>query len=243
METRNVTPKAVVFDVYGTLLEVGPAPVDGEAQWERLWKDMLGTRARLTRLEFAVACNREIAHRHEAARARGISHPEINWLSIVAGVLPEIANLSAADRSEFAFRQIQTGHSTRLHPGVDILLPRLKARGMLLGLASNAQAYTLRELDKVLAPAGLNLGIFDADLSFWSFKHGFSKPDPHVFRILTTRLEALGLTPHDALMVGDRLDNDVEPARAQGWQTWLITTVESSRPHSGTWNQLERWLA
>ena len=58
--------------------------------------------------------------------------------------------------------------------------------------------------------------MFDPELRFWSFENGFSKPDPHVFRILTARLEARGISPSETLMVGDRFDNDIEPARAHG---------------------------
>ena len=43
-------------------------------------------------------------------------------------------------------------------------------------------------------------------------------------------------------MVGDRLDNDLEPARAQGWQTWHLTNAPSG-PGAGSWADLERWLA
>ena len=31
-----MTIRAVIFDVYGTLLEVGPAPPDADARWQRL---------------------------------------------------------------------------------------------------------------------------------------------------------------------------------------------------------------
>ncbi|MEK7674360.1 MAG: HAD hydrolase-like protein [Verrucomicrobiota bacterium] len=37
--------------------------------------------------------------------------------------------------------------------------------------------------------------------------------------ILTARMTARSIPPSQTLMVGDRLDNDIEPARAHGWQT------------------------
>jgi putative hydrolase of the HAD superfamily len=78
----------------------------------------------------------------------------------------------------------------------------------------------LRELEKALATHALGMDLFESHLCFWSFEHGFSKPDPHVFQILTARFAALGISPREILMVGDRLDNDIEPAKAQGWRTW-----------------------
>jgi FMN phosphatase YigB (HAD superfamily) len=80
----------------------------------------------------------------------------------------------------------------------------------------------LRELDAALAAAGLTRDLFDPRLTFLSFEHGFSKPDPNVFRLLTARLRGQGLAPGEALMVGDRADNDLAPARAHGWQAFAI---------------------
>jgi FMN phosphatase YigB (HAD superfamily) len=78
---------------------------------------------------------------------------------------------------------------------------------------------------------------FARELCFWSFEHGFSKPDPHAFRLLTARLEARGLQSSEALMVGDSLENDIEPARAQGWLTWQLGPAADR-----DWPALGRWL-
>jgi FMN phosphatase YigB (HAD superfamily) len=233
--------RAVLFDIYGTLLEVGAPPPDAETHWQRLFRDLLGAEPPLTRLNFAVACNKVIARHHEAARARGISWPEVHWPSIVAEVVPELARLSGGDQAEFLYRQIQTGHTTRLNAETADMLRWLNGRRCLLGIISNAQAYTLRELEAALATHGLGLDLFERDLCFWSFEHGFSKPDPHVFQILTARLQARGITPDQILMVGDRLDNDIEPARAHGWQTWRFTSQDVG-PNAGDWEGLHRRL-
>jgi FMN phosphatase YigB (HAD superfamily) len=129
----------------------------------------------------------------------------------------------------------------RLANGAAECLRQLNDRGVLLGIASNSQAYTLRELTTALHGPGLNLSMFDRELRFWSFENGFSKPDPHVFRILTARLETRGIRPAETLMVGDRLDNDIEPAQAQGWKTWHLVATRQSGP-SGNWPQLLAWL-
>jgi FMN phosphatase YigB (HAD superfamily) len=102
----------------------------------------------------------------------------------------------------------------------------------------------LHELDTALDSAGLSYRIFSTSLCFYSFDHGFSKPDPHLFRLLTVRLRARGISPHEILMVGDRMNNDIAPARAQGWQAWHFNTQGSApgKPE-GNWSQLLRWLA
>ena len=212
--------RAVIFDIYGTLLDVGPPPPDADARWQRLCRDLLRAEPRLSPLQFSVASSQVIARHHQAAQARGIPWPEVHWPSIVAEVMPELAQLSRHDQEQFLFRQIQTGHSTRMAAETAAALRWLKDRPCLLGIASNAQAYTLRELTEALATHALGMDLFESPLCFWSFDHGFSKPDPHVFQILTARLAALGISPREILMVGDRFDNDIEPAKAHGWRTW-----------------------
>jgi putative hydrolase of the HAD superfamily len=231
--------RAIVFDIYGTLLEIGPPPADADPRWQRLFEELLQMAPPMGRLEFSVACSMAISQVHKAARAHGISSPEVYWPSIVSGIVPEFTRLSPAEQDEFLFRQIQTGHTVGMTGETADMLRWLRDRRFLLGIASNAQAYTLRELREELSDQRLGMDLFERDLCFWSYEHGFSKPDPHVFQILTARLEARGVRPAEILMVGDRTDNDIEPARAHGWQTWQLGVRAD-----GTWTGLrERLLA
>jgi FMN phosphatase YigB (HAD superfamily) len=244
MELSHMKIRTIIFDIYGTLLEVGPPPPDADARWQHLCRDMLHKEPPLSRLNVSIAASKVIARHHEEARARGIPWPEVHWPSVVTEVVPELAQLPSQDQQEFLFRQIQTGHTTRMAAETATALRWLKERQCLLGIASNAQAYTLRELQEAFATHGLRLDLFERDLCFWSFEHGFSKPDPHVFQILTARLAVLGISPRETLMVGDRLDNDIEPAKVHGWQTWhLSVSPTEGNPNAGGWSQLRhRWL-
>ena len=235
--------RAAIFDVYGTLLRVGPPGADAGARWQRLFWDFFQSSPRLTQLGFTIACQKIVATRHATARAQGIPFPEILWPEVVSEALPEFASLESSEQDEFILRQIQTGHTTELFPGAAHALRELARQGCMLGIASNAQAYTLSELGAALATEDLGLDLFKPDLCFWSFAHGFSKPDPHVFRILTTRLAALGIAPNEAIMVGDRMDNDIEPARVYGWQTWeLVSLPRGETGCAGDWRKLADWL-
>ena len=234
-------PRAIIFDVYRTILEVGPAPADAEARWEALWRERLGGAARLTLGEFRAATEAAVAREHAAARAVGIAFPEVDWAEVVRTAAPEVAVLDAAGQAEFAFRHSALGHTVRAMAGAAPVLRRLRERGVALGIASNAQPYTWRELDEALAGTGAERGWFEPALCFWSFDHGYSKPDPHVFRGLTARLRARGIAPGETLMVGDRVDNDIAPARAQGWQTWRLG--EGDGASGGDWAQLAAALA
>jgi HAD superfamily hydrolase (TIGR01549 family) len=48
---------------------------------------------------------------------------------------------------------------------------------------------------------------------------GLEKPDPAIFRLALSNAKC---TPAEAVMIGDRIDNDIRPARLQGWRTIRI---------------------
>jgi HAD superfamily hydrolase (TIGR01549 family) len=52
-----------------------------------------------------------------------------------------------------------------------------------------------------------------------STEAGLEKPDPAIFQLALSRAIC---RPSQAVMIGDRLDNDVRPARLQGWKTIRI---------------------
>jgi len=52
-----------------------------------------------------------------------------------------------------------------------------------------------------------------------STEAGREKPDPAIFQLALSRAIC---RPSQAVMIGDRLDNDVRPARLQGWKTIRI---------------------
>ncbi|MBE0545396.1 MAG: HAD family hydrolase [Verrucomicrobia bacterium] len=233
--------RAVIFDIYKTLLDVQPPPPDAEARWAALCCETFEGMPRLDLAGFTAACKLVIAREHTTAHAAGISYPEIYWPDIVGEVLSESASLPVALRDAFLVRHAGLTHTLSLMPGVSEVLRRLLERGLPLGLASNSQPYTLTELEMAFATAELKADIFHPSLQFLSFEHGFSKPDPHVFRLLMARLRGLGISATETLMVGDRLDNDIGPAKSQGFQTWQISSNTS--PESGDWERLSRHLS
>lgn len=235
--------RAVIFDVYETLLRVGPAPADAEARWRWLWENHLDRNPRLSAQAFAAGVESVIAREHAAARERGIVHPEVYWPSVLGEVVPELAALTRRARAAFEQSQARISRTTSLNPGATPVLRLLLASGVAIGIASNAQPYTVQELDEALSAVGLGGDIFQPDLVFWSFQHGFSKPDPHVFQVLGARLRARGIRSEETLMVGDRRDNDIAPARAFGWRAFHLNAERRDEADlAGDWQTLARWL-
>lgn len=94
------------------------------------------------------------------------------------------------------------------YPQTEPLLEHLVAR-YRLGVIANQPAGT----DERLEECGL-LDYFEVCVS--SGDVGIEKPDPAIFHLA---LEQAGCVPAESVMVGDRLDNDVRPAKALGFRT------------------------
>lgn len=96
-------------------------------------------------------------------------------------------------------------------PGMAEVVPEL-ARRYRLGIIANQP----REVEPLLEERGL-LPYFEVRAV--SDVLGLEKPDPRIF---LWALEQAGVEPGEALMIGDRVDNDIRPARALGMRTlWL----------------------
>jgi putative hydrolase of the HAD superfamily len=94
----------------------------------------------------------------------------------------------------------------QLRPGIDVLLRRLRERDLKLGIVAN-QPEAARER---LARAGIG-DLFD--YQGLSGLTGVRKPDRRAFEAAA---EALGVPPTACIMVGDRIDNDIVPAKSLG---------------------------
>lgn len=208
--------KAVIFDVYHTLLAVAEGPVAAEDRWLELWRESVGTPPGMSLAEFDAACRTAVAQDHAPRKSAGDRWPEVDWRKVACRAAGGLSGLAPGALDDFLFRHVRLQRTTQAMPGALTLLAGLKQQAILTGIASNAQRYTFDEL----AAAGLPVDQFEPDLCFWSFEQGFSKPDPAVFSWLTARLAARGISPEETLMIGDRLDNDIIPARAAGWQAW-----------------------
>ncbi len=100
----------------------------------------------------------------------------------------------------------------RPYPEAAKVLAALRGRGYHIGVIANQSAGT----EERLRAWGLMEHI---DLVVASAEAGVAKPDPAIFRMA---LAQAGCLPEEAAMIGDRLDNDIAPAKAVGMRTiWL----------------------
>lgn len=81
-----------------------------------------------------------------------------------------------------------------------------------IGILANQQPGSKGRLEKYGLLPYINLLIASAE-------EGIAKPDPKIFQIALQRAECL---PEEAVMIGDRIDNDILPAKEVGMRTiWI----------------------
>lgn len=214
--------RAVILDVYRTLLWISELRVPAPEAWRRLWEKQTGGPPPMPCHDYIRAWDDAVLAEHQRARSAGVDFPEVDGPSLVRSFLPRGRNYPRPVLERVLLAIAREMRDARLADGAADFLRELRSRGLLLGIASNSQPYTLAEFGGALRGEGLDLSIFEPDLVFWSHQHGVAKPSPFVFRTLSARLAARDITPAEAIMIGDRADRDTEPAAAQGWQTFLI---------------------
>jgi HAD superfamily hydrolase (TIGR01662 family) len=97
-----------------------------------------------------------------------------------------------------------------VYPDVPPCLRALSEAGYRLGLAGNQPSSARDSLERLGLPV---------ELVATSGELGVEKPDPAFFERICERADA---APSQIAYVGDRLDNDIEPARAAGMFTVFI---------------------
>ena len=224
--TLDPVPKVILFDVYGTL--VCPHVGDLEDQ-ARLASDETSFVATAARFGFSqdVGINwhrwffEAITKEHQELKDKGIAPAEVQVDKIWAELLERVGDKpsSSQARKVAAYREM-IANPVQPFSGAAETLKQLKNSDMSLGIVSNSQFYTMPIL-------GLNLEldpneIFEPELTFLSFRLGFSKPSPYFFRLVRTTVLHLGFRPEEVLVVGNDYENDVKAAEAHGLQALLF---------------------
>ena len=229
----SIPPRALICDLYGTVLRVGPPRnPDAASGWEALWRTETALPAPPVSLgNFNARLHEEILRRNAVAKCEGTDFPDALQPAAARAVCPALpVDPAALDR-------FLAGHARLLRtceamPGARAVLEAARAAGVFLGIASNAQPHTRHEM----RDAGFECAEwFDPDLTVLSGECGLAKPSPAVFRLLGEKLAVRGVAAENIMMVGDREDNDILPAIAAGWQARLITG-------RADWDAVRDWI-
>ena len=114
-----------------------------------------------------------------------------------------------------------------LREGMPELLAELSDEGLLLGLAANQPADTVTKMER--------LGI----AQYFTYREvsgsiNLRKPDP---RLLLHACESLGVEQQEVIMIGDRIDNDIVPARMLGMAAIRFVSGRHSEQQPRSWNE------
>jgi len=220
--------RAVLFDVYGTLVISGSGDVGTHAAEDR----SAAFNAALDAAELptgfdgragVAALKRAIERSHAAARAQGVDSPEVEIRSIWRDVFADLDDPAPDDShlERFAVEYECRTNPTWTMPHAADVLRELKDRGLLLGIVSNAQFFTPHLFPAHLGDTLDGFG-FDPEVQSWSYAHLRAKPGTFLYEYAADRLKDRGIAPRQVLYVGNDLLNDCTPAQAVGFRTALF---------------------
>lgn len=209
--------KAVLFDVGG--------PLDTEAIMDRMIDEQIVASFR----GHGVSVSDE-EYGEAVAWAVEVFAPRIYDAIIwkIAGSDQHLADSVFAELYETAPNRNEARGDFELRDGIPELLEKLSQQGLLLGLAANQPSRALENME--------NTGI----LKYFRYQEvsgstGLYKPDP---RLLLHSCEGLGVEPQEAIMVGDRIDNDIVPAKMLGTKAIRFVTGRHSAQRPRSWGEV-----
>ncbi|RMG33016.1 MAG: HAD family hydrolase [Planctomycetota bacterium] len=230
------TVRALLFDIYGTLLISGSGDIGVVAAPEAQEKES-ALRAALAALGIEPTGNEPltaafeaiIREHHERRRASGVAFPEVDilavWRDFVSRQLG--AHRLVCDRpAAIDWLALALEYEMRVNPvwpmpGAVEMLDRLSRAGIRLGVISNAQSFTPLLFPALTGRTLQQLGI-DESYCFYSYRFAEAKPSVRLYRAAAERLARDGITADQALYVGNDMLNDIWPARRVGFRTALF---------------------
>jgi putative hydrolase of the HAD superfamily len=208
---REGTRAAVLLDALGTLVEL-------ETPWPHL-ADELAARGVVVSEETARgAMLAEMAyyraHHDEASTWRALKDLRRRCAGVVQERLGIAVPLPAVEDALLAAIRF------RAYPEVTGALRRLRTAGVRLAVVSNWDVSLHDVLERTRLRELVDVVVISAEL-------GAAKPDPAIFR---AALERLGVTPAEAMHVGDSVEHDVAGARAAGLEAVLVARNGAEAP-------------
>ena len=209
---KHSTPRAVLLDAAGTLIDVAGPLGDTYSGLAREFGGDLDPETLTTGFRIAFADTPPMAF--PGRTGAGLDRAEREWWRAVvervtraAGGVPEFD--AYFDR---LYAHYASAPAWRVYPEVPDVLEALRARGLRLAVVSNFDT----RLPPLLDALGLAT-FFDAVVC--SGEAGAAKPDGTIF---ARALAALGVGASEALHVGDSREADYEGARAAGIEALLV---------------------
>ena len=228
--------RAVLFDVYGTLLisasgDVASAdPEVRQRAFGDAWQEGMGSRPPAAGV---AALDDAIKEQHSHDRGRGVDYPEVDivamWRQVAAEAreaAEQAAPSASLDVEQLDLPRLAVEFEVRANPvwpmpGLEECLQQLRHAGLVLGIISNAQFFTPIALAAVTGKSVAEHG-FDPDLQYYSYEFARAKPSHVMYETAAAALADRGIAASETLFVGNDMRNDIWPAAAVGFRTALF---------------------
>ena len=235
--------KAVLFDVYGTLIVSGSGDVGtataidtAEALTQALVVSGFEGDLEQAGIIGKDMLKQEILAWHKAGREAGADYPEVEIIKVWKKILDSFCNtetLRSAKPDIEQVRRFALEYECRVNPvypmpGCMEALASIKERGLPMGIVSNAQFYTppvfTAFFGKTLGEVG-----FDPECCIWSYKELKAKPSANLFPKAGKFLEKNhGIKLSETVYVGNDMLNDIYTAKQAGCKTVLFAGDQRS---------------
>ena len=221
--------KAVCFDLFHTLIDVGQVP----RSVGRYAADVLG-------LEHSIWNDSCFSHHHEIRKPT--RHVDV-IRTLAHSIDPDIPEHLIEEAVDDRQRRFDYA-LTEVDPDVLGVLAELRDKGYKLALISNASTAEVSAWDKSPLKNCFDVVVF-------SCHSGLAKPDTEIYHLAANRLE---IDPQKCLFVGDGGSNEHEGCRIAGMQPMLLSYYIASQAKKlkerrkkvnwelGHIKQLPRWL-
>ncbi len=226
--------RAVVFDIYGTLMisgsgDIGSADDESHRTGFREALEAVGIRDCRDIAAVERQYRQAIADSHTEAKANGIKYPEVEIRDVWKQTLTRLAEESIIPTPELDRDLLETlamEYEVRANPAWPMpncreTLETLRDAGVQLGIISNAQFFT-PDLFPSLLGADFDEFGFHSELRFYSYEYQQAKPGTFLYEKCRIGLDGLEIQPEHALYVGNDMLKDIWPAQQVGFRTALF---------------------
>lgn len=243
---RDFPYRAVIFDIYGTMLTSKAASDENRAAAiAEICADVFPDRPPPSLHnchEIKNAFYQHLTYSYNSLEMKEGRTAEVDFRNVWAQVLQKELSLGKGKHLQqielFALLYAVTTHLTWPQPGLLDTIKVLAAKNIPMGVISNSQFYTPIAvnyfLDCEITFSSYVIPYFLKELTFYSFQHGYMKPDDYFFLETKEQLNDKGIAPNETLYVGNDYRNDVDSANRNGFRSVLYagdqTTCRVNHP-------------
>ncbi len=233
--------KAVIFDIYGTLLISDSGDIGGVYHGVKHALEVLEkARFVFNPDHLAVDIGKHVVNNylecieihHKDEKAKGNSYPEVViekiWEQLVEKLVEKqlVTAPEKFDCKELAMHFEFLNNPTYPMPGMEESLKNISEMGLELGIVSNAQYFTPMLLkffmNQEITEGYESLMYFNPDLQVYSYLEGKAKPGFDLYQKMAAKLKEKGILPEESLFVGNDMLNDIYASKSCGFKTALF---------------------